>query len=492
MRSFSIASSNSEIRYTIPEGPEVTSLPGFCKSPLLHSCFRAQNKNDTEFYSPAVDTRDAFLLERVIQHGDEISLRKNVVSFRCNPNDFVISSGKLLVACRPIGSNDTCTYLHDNQCHNFPPPNDIENLVADPVAFAVPNMEDSSGGRILSVVRSRSGGLKLIVFLTSHQLRPYDVPDDCQAPLKLSRQESTVLLACANGTRYMVNVTELPAKFFHINSAAHGSLLALSNKGYALFSSLLQLTLQNITSGDAITKSINDIQDGIIYADFSSDGNHAFVVTNVTVIFIHVTDALQSQAGFYIFDTQICFICPSVQFINSTTAVISTRDGDKHVTFLLFLALNHWPPYLFLNKTLPGFPKQYWFIADSAAETVLPTTIDNMTSPNTAISTGATATSEGTKPITTSNPSNSDDPDNGIILILVLIIITCFVIFTIIVTIVIFCKNIQKRTTNSGAAPTVEPVPEQNRPDRYIPIVCDNPPIPRHRYINIIINDCKH
>ena len=59
----------------------------------------------------------------------------------------------------------------------FSPPNNIETLVVDPVAFAVPNMEDSSGGRIVSVVRSRSG-LKLIVFFTSHYLMLYDVPDD--------------------------------------------------------------------------------------------------------------------------------------------------------------------------------------------------------------------------------------------------------------------------------------------------------------------------
>ena len=479
---------NSVVHYTIPDGTEIPSLPGFCKSPLLHSCFRAQNKNDTEFYSPAVDTRDAFILERVIQHGNEIALRKSIVSFRCNPNDFVIvSSGKLLVACRPMGSNDTCTYLHNDECQNFPPPNNIETLVADPVAFAVPNMEDSSEGRIVSVVRSRSG-LKLIVFFTSHHLRQYDVPDDCQAPLKLSRQESTMLLACANKTQYMVNVTDLPAKFFRIDSATHGSLLALSNRGYALFSSPLQLTIQNITSENAVTVSINGrLQGGIIYADFSSDGNYAFVATNLTVLFINVTEALAGldnvhSQSFYFFPIQICFICPSVQFINSTTAVISARDGDKHVTTLLFLALNQWPPYLFLNKTLPGFPKQYWYITDSSAEIVLPTTVNTITSPST---TSTTVTSE---PVTTSNlPSNSDDPGNSTVIIIVLPVIGCLAIFGFLIAAYLACKKLQKRNADSaGADPTVESIQEQNKPDRYIAIPIgghDDPPNTRYRYI---------
>ena len=483
VRSFSIASSNDPVVYMIPDsdGTEIPSLPGgFCKSPLLHSCFRAQNKNDTEFYSSAVNARDAFVLERVLEHGNEISLRKSAVSFRCNPNDFVISSGNLLVACRPIGSNDDCTYLYNDQCHNFPPSN-IENLVTDPVAFtAVPatnSADNSGGGRIVSVVRSTARGLKLIVFSTGHRLRPYDIPDDCQAPLKLSRQESTILLACANATQYMINITELPAKFFHIDSAAHGSLLALSDKGYALFSSPLQLTLQNITSKYAVTVSINSRQGSVIYADFTSDGKYAFVVTNVTVIFIHVAEALAGShndhsQNFYFFPIQICFICPSVQFLNTTTAVISARDGDGYFTTLLFLSLSQWPPYVFLNKTLHGFPKQYWYIAaGSSAEIVLPTTTDMMTSVS---STSATVVSEETKPTSTSaSRSDADDPDNGIIIAILLPIIGvvgCLgLIFVLIAVALYIFKKMQETNTDSGAGarPNVEAEQEQNKPDRY-------------------------
>ena len=475
VRSFSIAISNDPVVYVIPDsdGTEIPSLPEFCRSPLLHSCFRALSKlNDTEFYSPTVNTKDVFVLERVLEHGNEISLRKGTVSLQCNPNDFAISSGNLLIACRPIGSSDGCTYLYNDQCHNFPPQN-IENLVTDPVAFTVPVtnlVNNSGGGKIMSVVRSR--GLQLIIFSTSHQLKLHDIPDDCQTPLKLSRQESTILLACANATQYMVNITELPAKFFHIDSAAYGSLLALSDKGYALFSSPPQLTVQNITSEYAVTVSINDRQGSVIYADFTSDGKYAFVVTNVTVIFIHVTEALagswhdDDSQSFYFFPIQICFVCPSVQFLNTTTAVISAREGDRYLTTLLFLSISQWPPYVFLNKTLHGFPKQYWYIAaGSSAEIVLSTTKDKMTIPSTI---NSVVKSEDIVPTTTSSPSNSDNHDDSISTIAVILfpIISCLVIFILVVIVALLCRNTQKGNTNPKLAPplNLQPVQERNRP----------------------------
>ena len=402
------------------------------------------------------------------------------MALQCNPNDFVISSGNLLIACRPTGSSDDCTYLYNDQCHNFPPQN-IENLVTDPVAFTVPvtnSVDNSGGGKIVSVVRSR--GLKLIIFSTSHRLRLYNIPDDCQAPLKLSRQESTILLACANATQYMVNITELPAKFFHIDSAAYGSLLALSDKGYALFSSPPQLTVQNITSEYAVTVSINDRQGSVIYADFTSDGKYAFVVTNVTVIFIHVTEALagswhdDDSQSFYFFPIQICFVCPSVQFLNTTTAVISAREGDRYLTTLLFLSISQWPPYVFLNKTLHGFPKQYWYIAaGSSAEIVSSTTKDKMTIRSTI---NSVVKSEDTMPTTTSSPSNSDSHDDsiGTIAVILFPIIACLVVLILLVVIVAFlCRNTKKgnTSTNSRLAPplNLQPVQERNRSNRSSP-----------------------
>ena len=314
-------------------------------------------------------------------------------------------------------------------------------MLADPVVL--PSTEHSGGGRVVSV-SGTSSGIKLIIFTTSYSLRSYSIPDDCQAPLKLSRQESAVLLVCANATQYMINVTNLLARFFHIDSAAHGSLLALSSKGYALFSSPPQLTLQNITSTYAATISIDRSYGNPIYADFTYDGSYAFVATNETVIFIHVTQALTSHDQseyFYFFPVQICFICPSVQFINSTMAVVSAMDGNEHNIMLHIVMLNQWPPYLFLSKTLPGFPKQYWFLSDVSTEMVLPTTV---TSGTTMIPSStkniATITSMDTKPTITNSHSNIDDSESesdiNIAIIAIVIVIVCVLVTAVIVLLV--------------------------------------------------------
>lgn len=463
--SFSI-SDTSVVHYMIPrlqpEGIVVPTISGFCKSPLLSSCFRAQQQNNTKFYTP-VDAASVLLLECITQPG-QVTLLGSLETFeQCNPNDFVIASDKLLVACRPLGSNDACTYLYDGQCQNFPPPHNIENLITDPVVLAVTNMEDSSGGRIVSV-GSGVPNLKLIVFLASDQRRgPYNIPADCQAPVKLSRQESTILLTCVNSTKYMVNVTELPAAFFRINSATHGSLLALSSKGYALFSSpLQQLTLQNITSRYAVSILINASHGNPVFADFTPNGDYAFVATNVTVIFIHVTEALTGRnvdGYFHFIPVQLCFVCPSVQFINSTVAIVSGRDGDRHTTILQFIALDQWPPYLLLNRSrmLPDFPKQYLFVTDSSPKilTVSPTTSNVIMISSSRRTSTVTTMSVELKPTFI----NSDvDSDNATVIAIVIPIVICLIVFSLCVVAAVAISRWRNKLGVNGS-----PVQEQNR-----------------------------
>ena len=410
-------------------GTDILSIDEFCKSPLLHFCIRAQQQNNTRFYLP-VDT-SVVLLECIIQSEQDISLRKSVVSFQCNLNDLVIASGSLLVACRPLASNNTCVYLYNHQCEIFPQPHFIETLLADPVVL--PDAEESGEGRVVSVSET-SSGINLIIFSTSYSLRTYSIPDDCQAPLKLSRQESAILLACTNATQYMINITNLLPRFFCIDSATHGSLLALSSNGYALFSSQLQLTLQDITSEHAVTISIDRSHGSPVYADFTYNGAYAFVATNVTVIFIHVTQALRSHdpsENFYFYPVQICYVCPSVQFINSTMAVVSSMD-DEYNVMLRFLMFDQWPPYLFISKILPGFPRQYWFLTDVPREIVLPTTVTTDTKITLSVTKNtATTTSMDTTPTTTSSPSNTDgsDSESDMTTIIIVIITVCLFIF---------------------------------------------------------------
>ena len=444
VRRFSIASNTSVVHYMSPDGEsEGLSIDSFCKSPLLYSCIRAQQQSSTRFYLP-MDTR-VVLLECAIQPEQDISLTKRVMSFQCNLNDLVIASGGLLVACRPLASSDTCIYLFNDRCEHFPRPHTIDNLLADPVVL--PSTEHSGEGRVVSA-SGTSSGMKLIIFTTSYSLRSYSIPDDCQAPLKLSRQESAVLLVCANATQYMINVTNLLARFFHINSAAHGSLLALSSKGYALFSSPPQLTLQNITSTYAATISIDHSYGNPVYADFTYDGSYAFVATNETVIFIHVTQALTSHDQseyFYFFPVQICFICPSVQFINSTMAVVSAMDGNEYNIMLQILMLNQWPPYLFLHKILPGFPKHYWFLNDVSTEMVFPTpvTSDTKTIPS-STKNAATITSMDTKPSATSSNSSDDDSDSETVIIIATIVV-CLLIFVFAVILLLVAYPMYKK-----------------------------------------------
>ena len=141
-----------------------------------------------------------------------------------------------------------------------------------------------------------------------------------------------------------------------------------------------------------------------------------------------------------------------------------------------------------INKTLQGFPKQYWYIAaGSSGEIVLPTTTDMMTSP----STNTVVKSEETVPTTTSSPSNSDNHDStGIITVILFPIIGCLVILVFIVVAFLFChsKNRQKGNTNSRPL-NLEPVQERNRHPAAAPLqlsvsighMNDDPPNARHR-----------
>jgi len=376
-------------------------------------------------------------------------IKKEAISLPCFPNDFIIVSRSILVACNDTAQNHYCV---DTSCSNIPA--NLNDGVS-PIVYSGMHQDGSIEGLIIATTVNH----KLVTHIDRFATRRLHIlPNGCSEALNLSRKGSTVLLTCTNEMQYWVNITSgLEGADFYSIDSNHGELLALSTNGFAIFLAGSQLTLQNILNSVAITEtiSIDTNANHTVSADFTTDGRFAFIAVNsTTVLFIYVTEAIAGNGGqfYHTVTTTLCPTCPAVQFLSTMIAIVSSYGTQ--VTSVSVLLLTEWPPCVYMDRVFIDQPRQYWLNPSaplpSRCGVVLPSTVTTvMTSPS------VTSTSPAVPSSPTASNNSDDDalPSGAIAGIIIGSLVVLIVIVMLVILVVVFvvrrpgaCNNTDNNT----------------------------------------------
>ena len=283
-----------------------------------------------------------------------------------------------MIACELTDNDRSMSYVHTD---NYGTRNTaIQRVpfitaVVSPVIVMIPRPDEGGADHSIVSISNQDDVVTFEVVFAERDISTGSVP--C-VPERIQRHRAShiFILICEDNHPYLVNFTTTPASFFSLpnsitalaSNARYGLVIELSD------STTTNVTIQEILSQPATTRTMQ-LNTSVIYsADFAPGDRFAYVATDRAAIFINVDMALNGDKEFmYAMPVQLCSRCPSVVFLNNNTFVISSSTNGQDV-LLKFFYLWPWPPQQLISRTLNKQPRWYWFtpFADFSPTTEAP------------------------------------------------------------------------------------------------------------------------
>ena len=363
----SLVSSREET--LLPSNSDIT-IPLSCHDPLQCSIPPQQN-GFSVFYIPNEEHSSLIQLKLEGQ-----MLYTHNIPMPCVFNDFELQPNvrdfPLMIACELTAeSNNNIRYILSNPYGNVTRDRiesvpTIHQAVVSPILLKIWNADvEGEDGDNIFVVSVDTQNQIIIYGVQTFELDRYPlVLDQPCVPVRIQKMQSDIafLLTCQGSRSYLVNIS---AGISNINLVSiPNPVTAIANSirySLTVINSTATITIREVLSQPAAVRTIQLNTTTIYGAGFGPDDKFAYVATDREIIFIDVLMGLEGIERFtHTTPIPVCSQCPSVVFLNNTSALVSSSDTPNNA-IIHFFDLSSWPPLNSMNRTLSKQPKVYWY-----------------------------------------------------------------------------------------------------------------------------------